>query len=603
MTDIVTRRRLLRGLPRGGPRRAALALGASAVSVLALGALAAPARAQQQPPVRPAAEPGGLRTLRALSLDDAIQLAERESEAIRIAEAGVQRSRGQQLQARSQYFPQLNAAVNYQRALQNQFQAISERVSSGNNNQGGGAPGDSTGGGDDLANNPLTRIFASPYTLTLNVTGSQTLFSGGRVQAANRAAEAGRRAAEIGVAAARAQLALDVAQAYYDAVLSDRLIAVAESSLVQTERTFRQTSAARQVGNTSEFELLRARVQRDNQRPVLIQARTQRDVAYLRLKQLLNVPVAEPVRLTTDLPMTPSGGAATPLRTAAADASAVDRTGVIPARLESVAVDPAAAVAEDPRVGALVDSVVGAADTVAARRSSARQARENVEAQRSQLRVVRAQRLPAVQLSTTYQRFAYPSNGLPTALDQFFPNWTVSLGVSLPLFTGGRIRGEELAAQANVREAEQQAQQVEELAALDAQLAVAQLEQAEAAWLASAGTAEQASRAYQISEVRYREGIATQIELADSRLLLQQSQWNTATAARDLEIARLRLRLLRDLPLQAAGAGAQQQLGGGAGGAGGAAGGAQQQTPRQNQAPQGPQAGGAATGPFGGGNQ
>ena len=464
------------------------------------------------------------------------------------------------------------------------------------------------GGGNDLANNPISRIFASPYTLTANLTGSQTLFAGGRVTAANHAAAAGRRAAEIGVAAARAQLSLDVAQAYYDAVLSDRLTAVAESSLVQTERTFRQTSASRQVGNTAEFELLRARVTRDNQRPVLIQARTQRDVAYLRLKQLLNVPATEPLRLTTDLPMTPTG--LSPTRTASAaatDASAVDRTGLIPARLESVAVDPAAVVAEDPGVYAAVDSVVSAVDTVAARRSGTRQARENVEAQRSQLRITRAQRLPAVSLSSTYQRFAYPSNGLPSALNQFFPNWTVSLGVSLPLFTGGRIRGEELVAQANLHEAEQQAQQVEELAALDAQLAVSQLEQAEAAWRASAGTAEQATRAYQISEVRYREGIATQIELSDSRLLLQQSQWNTATAARDLELARLRLRLLRDLPLQASGAASQAQsqqrsTGGSAGGtSGGAAGGQQQQTPRQNQAPQ--QAAGAPTGPFGGGNQ
>jgi outer membrane protein TolC len=304
--------------------------------------------------------------------------------------------------------------------------------------------------------------------------------------------------------------------------------------------------------------------------------------------------------------MTPTGLAPARTASAAADASAVDRTGVIPARLESVAVDPAAVVAEDPGVYAAVDSVVSAVDTVATRRSSTRQAQENVEAQRSQLRITRAQRLPAVSLSTTYQRFAYPSNGLPSALDQFFPNWTVSLGVSVPLFTGGRIRGEELVAQANVREAEQQAQQVTELAALDAQLAVSQLEQAEAAWRASAGTSEQASRAYQISEVRYREGIATQIELSDSRLLLQQAQWNTATAARDLEIARMRLRLLRDLPLQAGGSAAQspsqqQGTGGTTGGASGGAAGGQQQTPRQNQAPQ--QAAGAPTGQFGGGNQ
>ena len=83
---------------------------------------------------------------------------------------------------------------------------------------------------------------------------------------------------------------------------------------------------------------------------------------------------------------------------------------------------------------------------------------------------------------------------------------------------------------------------------------------------ASAGTVEQAQRAYQIAEIRYREGLSTQVELTDSRILLQQAQANRAQAARDLQIAQARVALLPDLPLnvgQAAGAapqGAQQQL-------------------------------------------
>jgi outer membrane protein TolC len=56
--------------------------------------------------------------------------------------------------------------------------------------------------------------------------------------------------------------------------------------------------------------------------------------------------------------------------------------------------------------------------------------------------------------------------------------------------------------------------------------------------------------------VRYREGLSTQTDLAQSRLLLQQASANRAQAARDLAVARVRLALLRDLPLQQAGAGA-----------------------------------------------
>jgi outer membrane protein TolC len=60
---------------------------------------------------------------------------------------------------------------------------------------------------------------------------------------------------------------------------------------------------------------------------------------------------------------------------------------------------------------------------------------------------------------------------------------------------------------------------------------------------------EQALRAYQIAELRYREGISTQTELLDSRVQLQQAQASRARAARDLQVARMRIALLPALPL------------------------------------------------------
>jgi hypothetical protein len=85
------------------------------------------------------------------------------------------------------------------------------------------------------------------------------------------------------------------------------------------------------------------------------------------------------------------------------------------------------------------------------------------------------------------------------------------------------------------------------------------LDQAQATWQASAGTAEQASRAYSIDQIRYREGISTQTDLSQSRLLLEQALANRAQAARDLAVARVRLALLKDLPLQAGTTSAQSQ--------------------------------------------
>jgi outer membrane protein TolC len=299
--------------------RAALVLLAPAAAALPL----VPASLAAQ--AAPAATGGGARPARPLTLEEALGLALRSSESVRIAEAGLLRARGQFSQARAQGLPQLNATAAYQKQLQNQFQALQNAqpaappvtpqtpvalcapqipVNATPEERAAAlarAQSCAQGGDDGLGS--ITRVFANPNNIILGLTGSQVLFAGGRVVSGIRASEAARRSAEIGVTSARAQVQLDVAQAYLDAALADRLVQIAESSLVQTERAYRQTALGREVGTISEFDLLRARVARDNQRPQLVQSRATRTSAYLRLRQLLVLPLDEPLVLTTTLPV------------------------------------------------------------------------------------------------------------------------------------------------------------------------------------------------------------------------------------------------------------------------------------------------------------
>jgi len=107
-------------------------------------------------------------------------------------------------------------------------------------------------------------------------------------------------------------------------------------------------------------------------------------------------------------------------------------------------------------------------------------------------------------------------------------------------------------ARADLDEARFRLAQTRELAALDARSADASLAAARASWEASAGTVEQAQRAYSIAEIRYREGISTQTELSESRIQLEQALANRAQSARDLQVARVRVTLISDLPLSQA---------------------------------------------------
>jgi len=187
-----------------------------------------------------------------------------------------------------------------------------------------------------------------------------------------------------------------------------------------------------------------------------------------------------------------------------------------------------------------------------------RQAAEAIDAQRGLLRVAKAQRFPTLALTSQYGKVAFPLNSFPQSGD-FRTNWTIGVATQFPLFTGGRIKGDQLVAEANLHEAQARYDQLREFAALDSRVTINNLLQAAAAWEASQGTAEQATRAYSIAEVRYKEGISTQIELNDARILLEQAVANRALAARNLQVARVKLALLPDLPLQSTSGATQAQ--------------------------------------------
>lgn len=484
----------------------------------------------QTPVSQPVAAPRATQ----LSLDDAVRMAESQSEAVRIARAGVQRADGTKMQARSQYLPQVYGSAGYTRTLKSQYSGAFGGTDTTTTPVNPAPPGpcddyllgpdasvaDRLAGLETSARcasglNPFAAFSSLPfgqanqYQLGLSV--SQNLFTGGRISAQNGAAAAGRRAATIELTAQRAQNVLDVTQAYYDAALADRLVAISDASFTQTENVLKQVQLNKNVGNVSEFELLRAQVTRDNQRPQVIQRRSDREVAYLRLKQLLNIPLEQGVTLTTS----------------------IDDVTDMPAGI---------------RLAGIQVGSYDAPDTASSNRAAVRQADESVNAQRELVRVARAQRFPSLSLTSQYGAVAYPTSGLPGSGD-FRANWTIGVSTSVPLFTGGRIRGDELVAQANLAESRARLQQVREFAALDSRVALNALNQAKSAWEASRGTAEQASRAYQIAEVRYREGISTQLELNDSRILLEQATANRALAARNLQMARIKLALLPNLPL------------------------------------------------------
>ena len=306
--------------------------------------------------------------------------------------------------------------------------------------------------------------FGRKNTWRASLSFSQNLWSGGRNGAQISLAAAGHETAQLGLTTTRAQLLFEVTQAYYDAVLSEQLVNIAAATLEQAGATLRQVEAGLSAGTQPEFEVLRARVTRDQQQPVLIRQRVNRALAYLRLKRLLDLPPEADLQLANaledeNLPPSPSF---------------VERVSVVENALRS---------------NEAADLSITSGLSLPAR-VAVDQTRATVRTREASLNLIEAQKMPSVSLNSNYARIAYPENVAAPTFNR--SNWSVGVSMSVPLLTGGRQRGDEQVARAELDQSLLQQRQMEELAALDTRSAWAELLASRVAWESTAGTVQQA---------------------------------------------------------------------------------------------------------------
>jgi outer membrane protein TolC len=425
--------------------------------------------------------------VRTLSLDEAINTALGRGEEISLAKAGIRSAEGGEEVARSGMLPQVAASANYTRTLHSQYSSLAS------------AAPDTSQLSKALSSAFKNLPFGRANQWQIGLTASEIIFAGGRISAQEDAAEARKRSAELDLTAAEAQLALNVTQSYYDAILADTLAKISADALKQAGEIYRQTDLAYKVGERAEFDALRAKVARDNQVPMLLQSQNDRAQAYYRLKQLLNYSLDDSLVLTTPI----------------ADSL--------------------------PRFA-------GSSDTSTEARASVQQAAESIKASDAQVRIAQSARWPQISISSTYSPVAYPDNIFPSNND-WLSNWTASLNVSVPIYTGGNISGNVEMARGAVDQANARLEQAREAAAMDSRASLDALHTSEANLRSTQSTAAEASRAYDIAQVRFTQGISTEVELDDARLQEEQARANWARAVRNYQVARAKLSLLKNLPV------------------------------------------------------
>jgi outer membrane protein TolC len=355
--------------------------------------------------------------------------------------------------------------------------------------------------GDVLARSP----FAAENTWDISLTGSQLLFSQ-PVSAAVSGAKAYRRGALADRSETVNDVALQVQRAYLQAALGGRVADIALAGLRQARDQESRVSLFFDQGARSEYDLLRAQVDARNQEPVVVQALDARDLALLDLKRLLALPAEQPVALSSALEF------------------------------------------EDGLVPVVQDSLFAYESRPALQRAEA-----DVELRKQAKRYEAGAYWPSLTLSGTLSHQAYPEDVWPTQ-SEFVRGLDGQLRLDVPIFQGTKTVGAVRRAEAELEQARVVAEQTRTVVGLEVERARRDLVRSLALLLARRGTVELAERAYGLADVRYANGLTTQLELTDARIQMQTAQVEEARALADYRLAlaamekatghRLRLRFM-----------------------------------------------------------
>ncbi len=348
---------------------------------------------------------------------------------------------------------------------------------------------DTSGLGDIFANSP----FGAVHGWTLDLTASQLLWSGGRVGAGIAAARAVRRSLASDRDQVGADVSLAVQQAYWNALSSVELARIAANALGLAREHLKQVELYRKQGARSEYDLLQAQVDAANQEPAVVAARSAAQLAMLDLKRALNLPLAQPLVLET--PLAFAGG-----------------------RLPVPSETP----------------------TDASARPALRSAEAMVQARGAALRVEKSGRWPQLSAQATVSHQAFPTEWSPRR-DQFQRAVDATVKFEWPLFQGFRTFGGVQRATNELRRAQAQRDALRQSAELELAQARLGVDESLATLAARRGTARLAERAHHLAEVRWRNGLGTQLEVSDARLRMQDAQVNEVLALKEYRLSLARL--------------------------------------------------------------
>ncbi len=333
----------------------------------------------------------------------------------------------------------------------------------------------------------------APFSATdinnVNATLQYAIYTGGAVQAAIGAAAAGFAASESDYAAVRADVINNSTNAYFALVLARREVAIADEAVDVAQQNLTTSNQLFAAGVAAKADVLRQQVSLANAQVDAVRAHNRADVANAQLANLLNADLGGIIEPTEKLePQT----ATYALSEVLTDAQKLR-----------------------PEIAAATDAVTIAQRAVQAARSGT---------------------LPTIGLQIQ------DASSKPNFVNVPQPQLTETLAVVWKLFDGGLTHGKVAEAQAQVGKAEINLQQIRNNVDLETRQAYFNYTAAQSAVTAANSAQVAAAESLRVTQLRYRSGVGTALELTEALLAYTQTQVQDASALADAHVALVALR-------------------------------------------------------------
>lgn len=337
--------------------------------------------------------------------------------------------------------------------------------------------------GGDMPNR-FSFSFNNEYSF--NTTLRQTIYSFGKVGTALRIAYDYSYYVENQFAYQKNIILSRVKKAFFQALLAEEILKVNRDSEESARSNYDNTRIRYESGTVSEFDLLQAEVRWQNAIPETIGAEKNYKLALNNIKSLLNLPLDEEIVLQGNL----------------------EEVKPIPQETDAVEIFKSR-----PDYNALL--------------WQERMNEKNIKLQF-------ANHLPTLNGSFTY---SYSALSDAYKLENDNDNFILGVSLNIPILSGGYTSAQVQKARIETDKIRTQISLEEDRIRIDLDNVSLRLQEAQKRIEAAKKSVESARRAFEIAEVRVQNGLATQLELKDSRVFLDQARVNYFRATYDYLVA------------------------------------------------------------------